>query len=765
MMVTKTFPARCIARRAALLACAGLLSITAPLFAQSASDPGAPEVFVPLQLPSGWQPRRVNGIDLALPPDLRTLQDHRDEKFWGQADEATRTGFAIGLKFTDTPERDLKRDGAIAAGALVLPNGQIFRRYVAQAPDDARDPARMETLVSELPMRGEDRLMVTLLVMNKDIAPFRPLHAQFLSGLALPPPGGQLQRDFLGGVLRMPVGPGWSGANTAQEDEVYLFGDGLDGRIRLNRGDVRTGGMQNGTPGTPVLFLGQKAQFFAHEDGSETVDNDSGDVGQARLIVLETCLPDGAVITLRFSGMPALFHDPGVAEMVAGAEIVMPEGAAPCPAERLPSGSRLDPAAARTEIAPPFDASAPGAVQARADGTALAGLYSYRLPIGWTATPDARDQRIRFASDDGQVAIVLARGAALFDADGPAALVPQGTFHKIGIILGWPAEKWEWDGPGAPSGLHRLYVHAHCLPGGERFGMLISGSKAFQDGGELSKLLRDVSLHMPEAITPCDDPAEGIGQTPAVAANPAPPVEPSNSRQAAPLPDPTAAAQNSQKAAAPDIPAQPDDDAWFGQPPASTLPSPATRSLAEGGATPGSATVHAPMQTTTPLAAPPPPPAANPVGSMQDPDRFEDIAGGYARYHNSRYGTFIAYPSGYFLPAPPPGNGDGRRFTSADGTAQFYVFAQYNAEGLSQDQQIARDKADSAHIGTSYERAGLGWYVLSGVVGPDIFYRRVIEDATGLIHVFEITYPTARKAEFDAVVAYMAQSFGSPAGN
>ena len=61
------------------------------------------------------------------------------------------------------------------------------------------------------------------------------------------------------------------------------------------------------------------------EDGSETEDDGTGDIGQARVIVLETCLPDGAAISLRFAGMPGLFHAPDVAAMVAKGAIVLPE--------------------------------------------------------------------------------------------------------------------------------------------------------------------------------------------------------------------------------------------------------------------------------------------------------------------------------------------------------------------------------------------------------------------------------------------------------
>lgn len=745
--------------RALVIACAGLVGTANMAAAQTA--PPAPKVFVAPEVPANWHAARVNGIDLLLPPDLIVMQDFSTEHVWGQADEVGKSGFGLRIAFSDTPEREVLRDKAVPTGALVFASGHIFQTYSAVAPKDAESPGSMDLLVSDLPLLGDARLIVALATMNRDIGQYRPMFAQFLAGLTLPHPGKQLQRDLLGGVVRLPIGPGWNGARQNDTNDVYLFTDDLKGRIQLDRGEVKTGGMPQDTVGTPVVFLGQNAQFFAYEDGSETVEDATGDTGQARVIVLETCLPDGAAITLRFSGMPGLFHAASVADMVAGGNIVMPEGSGPCPRETLPTGSQLTLSGARADIAPPFDVAPAGQTQPRANGEALGGLYSYTLPIGWLATPEAGDKRIHFAKADGSAAIVLARGAALLAPDGPAALVPIGTYHGPDITFGWPSERFEWDGPGNPEGFQRLFVHSHCLPGDERFGMLVSGSKAFQDEGDLSKALRGIKLNMPDEIKACSDPAEGIGQAilDLPAQDEAPPVAP-------PVPtDPS--------------PASLGQTEWFAQVPLAALPSPATESLA--GQWQGVAMFAAPSEApavppaqgrqvatdakAAAIAALPTPPLPPPSLSLAretvvDADRFTAVEGGYSLYQNDRYGTFISYPANFFLPEPPPGNGDGRQFVSVDGTSQFYVFAQFNALGQSQNEQIAQDKSDPAHADTSYERVGPGWYVLSGTTGDKIFYRRVIEDMDGLIRVFEITYPTARKAEFDAVVTYMANSFG-----
>ncbi len=155
---------------------------------------------------------------------------------------------------------------------------------------------------------------------------------------------------------------------------------------------------------------------------------------------------------------------------------------------------------------------------------------------------------------------------------------------------------------------------------------------------------------------------------------------------------------------------------------------------------------------------PPAPPAPPPTPALSEPDSFTADANGYTLYQNARYGTRISFPASYFRPDPPPGNGDGRQFTSANGAARFMVFAQYNALGLTLAQMMRDEMA--ARPSVSYHASGRGWYVLSGVEGAAIFYRKVTLDPSGLVQVFEIAYPATLKTQFDPVVSWMAQSFG-----
>lgn len=674
-----------------LLPLLGLLSTPLCAFAQG-TGAGVPAPFLPSPVPADWRPARFEGLDLHLPPDVTPIDDARDTKTWGKVDMAARRGFQIGLDFDKNPERSLKRDGGVQVGTVVMPDGHVFRRWQMTAPPDAGVQAAGEALVSDLPIRGNERLSINLVAINSDIAKMRLLYETFVSGLSLPPPGTPLRRDIFGGVLQLPFDGSWNGLTSSKPDDLWLFADDLDGHLEIALGAAQTGPMRNGTPGTPVSFLGQPAQFFAFEDGAATLEDGTGQKGQGRVVVLETCQPDGAAISFLFSGMPGFYHDARLIGPFAGGRIAMPEGAQPCAPGVLPAGAQ--PATgARPEILPPFDVPAPGEVLARAEGRALGGLFDYRLPPGWEIARPDTGTRIDFSGDGAQA--IFARGAALHAMGGPAALLPANSFANSDLIFGWPTRRYEIV---QGTQITRVYLYEHCLAGGEPLGIAFTGPQPFFESEIFGKLTRDIHLNMPEDIRPCPEDLLRPGPAAAAQAQPAPAATQSAPTQVAEVVPP-------------------------------------------------------------PVGPPPVVPAAPDPQAMEDPDQFIAGSGGYGLYRNGRYGTVISYPASYFRPDPPPGNGDGRAFSSVDGWARFYVFAQYNAEGLSTGAQMARDIA--AHGSASYQASGPGWYVISGMIGTDIYYRRVIESLSGLVQVFEISYPVARKAEFDPVVEYMAKTFGA----
>lgn len=135
----------------------------------------------------------------------------------------------------------------------------------------------------------------------------------------------------------------------------------------------------------------------------------------------------------------------------------------------------------------------------------------------------------------------------------------------------------------------------------------------------------------------------------------------------------------------------------------------------------------------------------------------------WQQYVNDRFGTHIEYPSGLFRALPPPQNGDGRTFAAPDKNAQFFVFGQFNYDNLDARGLMARDRRLGNYDQVTYSKVGHSYYVLSGYRDGGIFYRKAIMDRIAeTVHVFEITYPTAAREEFDPIVRRMAESFGHP---
>lgn len=166
----------------------------------------------------------------------------------------------------------------------------------------------------------------------------------------------------------------------------------------------------------------------------------------------------------------------------------------------------------------------------------------------------------------------------------------------------------------------------------------------------------------------------------------------------------------------------------------------------------------APAPGKAPGLVPVPQPPAPP---MDEPDSFTEDANGWTLYQNARYGTFISFPGTYYTPDPPPGNGDGRRFVSVDGTSEFMVFAQMNVFGLDAQGLLEQDRDALALDRVLAEEATPGLYTLDGLRGDFLIHRRaIVEGPDGLIEVFEISYPVDRAEDFGPMVDYMAQSFG-----
>ncbi len=123
-------------------------------------------------------------------------------------------------------------------------------------------------------------------------------------------------------------------------------------------------------------------------------------------------------------------------------------------------------------------------------------------------------------------------------------------------------------------------------------------------------------------------------------------------------------------------------------------------------------------------------------------------------YYNDRFGFRLDYPADLFKPGPPPENGDGLVFRSADGRASIRGSGGFNV--LNQSLQDIRAQALDDHKGAALalDRIAGDDLVLSGLDQDTIFYLRVKLSKRGeVVNTLEMLYPRAVKQQFDALFA------------
>jgi hypothetical protein len=150
--------------------------------------------------------------------------------------------------------------------------------------------------------------------------------------------------------------------------------------------------------------------------------------------------------------------------------------------------------------------------------------------------------------------------------------------------------------------------------------------------------------------------------------------------------------------------------------------------------------------------------AAADVDAQPAADAPPEEGNRWATYRNARFGTEVQYPAYLFSLVQESANGDGATFQSANGELKFIVFGQYNYDGFNIRGLAERDAASDRFDEVTYRKTGKDWYVLSGYIGGDIFYRRAVLDPNGVVHVLEITYPRSEKEQMDVVVTQMANT-------
>ena len=132
-----------------------------------------------------------------------------------------------------------------------------------------------------------------------------------------------------------------------------------------------------------------------------------------------------------------------------------------------------------------------------------------------------------------------------------------------------------------------------------------------------------------------------------------------------------------------------------------------------------------------------------------------EAASTLSTYRNARFGYAVDVPSEFRM-GEAPVNNDGRVFYDPSSEGVISVFGMYNALGASRESYATEREEDWRGLGgtVTYRAKRENWFVLSGTVGGDIFYERVIFSADGdTIATLLVRYPQSEKARFDPLVA------------
>ncbi len=128
-------------------------------------------------------------------------------------------------------------------------------------------------------------------------------------------------------------------------------------------------------------------------------------------------------------------------------------------------------------------------------------------------------------------------------------------------------------------------------------------------------------------------------------------------------------------------------------------------------------------------------------------------------YANPRFGTRADYPAHLFTQAePPPANGDGQSFTTADRRAKLSIYGSFNATGETPRSYVENFIRPEGKL--AYELIRDTYFVASAERDGRIHYMRCnfTKGDPGIIRCFAIEYPAAEKRHWDAAVKRIASS-------
>jgi hypothetical protein len=134
----------------------------------------------------------------------------------------------------------------------------------------------------------------------------------------------------------------------------------------------------------------------------------------------------------------------------------------------------------------------------------------------------------------------------------------------------------------------------------------------------------------------------------------------------------------------------------------------------------------------------------------------------FQTYSNPRFNDSIKYPSSLLSPRGDSPPGDGHLFASEDLQAQMIIYGTLNVL-----EQTIRDlfKQEARDVVTpkitkrvTYKRQKDNWFVISGYIGPKIFYQKTIL-SNDMFKTFYIEYAENQRQRYDPILSRLGNSF------
>lgn len=151
---------------------------------------------------------------------------------------------------------------------------------------------------------------------------------------------------------------------------------------------------------------------------------------------------------------------------------------------------------------------------------------------------------------------------------------------------------------------------------------------------------------------------------------------------------------------------------------------------------------------------------------------FHCSAQDWQTYKNSRFGFQLGYPSSAFRPGVEAANDDGLQFHYLDGRARILAFGGYNVLEHTPNSYLKWIKSESDRVeNVTYERVTRDWIIVSGFIGPDVYYEKTIFSCSAeVMNSVVLIYSASLKPKLDPLVGPITKSltpgvgYGTPEG-